>query len=187
MCPGQCPPSTWTLAHAQCSFLAAISHQASIDTATRRAREAGVADRVTFSVANGTDYSGTAVRSGRALRLSARHRRSGRRRQARKDNAREGRHPAHRRTVLERQGRREPQPRRPRLLFRGDDAVRAPLARAPRTGAGRAGGRGTAPRRRRRTGRILEFPARHRDSVQPDLADLGGSPLSHGFNAIISG
>jgi hypothetical protein len=34
-------------------------HQASIDTATRRAKEAGVADRVTFSVAKGTDYPGT--------------------------------------------------------------------------------------------------------------------------------
>jgi SAM-dependent methyltransferase len=35
------------------------SHQASIDTATRRAKEAGVADRVTFGVAQGTDYPGT--------------------------------------------------------------------------------------------------------------------------------
>jgi 2-polyprenyl-3-methyl-5-hydroxy-6-metoxy-1,4-benzoquinol methylase len=35
------------------------SHQASIDTATRRAKEAGVADRVTFSVAQATDYPGT--------------------------------------------------------------------------------------------------------------------------------
>jgi 2-polyprenyl-3-methyl-5-hydroxy-6-metoxy-1,4-benzoquinol methylase len=35
------------------------SHRASIDTATRRAKEAGVSDRVTFSVANGTDYPGT--------------------------------------------------------------------------------------------------------------------------------
>lgn len=34
-------------------------HQASIDTATRRSKEAGVADRVTFSVAKGTDYPGT--------------------------------------------------------------------------------------------------------------------------------
>jgi len=41
---------------------------------------------------------------------------------------------------LERQGRREPQPRRPHLLLRVDVAVRAPLSRAPRTGSRRAGG-----------------------------------------------
>jgi 2-polyprenyl-3-methyl-5-hydroxy-6-metoxy-1,4-benzoquinol methylase len=34
------------------------SHPASIDTAIRRAKEAGVADRVTFSVAQATDYPG---------------------------------------------------------------------------------------------------------------------------------
>jgi len=34
------------------------SHPGSIETATRRAREAGVGDRVRFSVANGTDYPG---------------------------------------------------------------------------------------------------------------------------------
>ena len=34
------------------------SHPASIDTATRRAKAAGVADRVTFGVAKGTDYPG---------------------------------------------------------------------------------------------------------------------------------
>ena len=34
-------------------------HQGSIDLANRRAREAGVADRVTFSVAKSTDYPGT--------------------------------------------------------------------------------------------------------------------------------
>jgi len=36
------------------------SHPASIETATRRARAAGVADRVTFSVADATHYPGTA-------------------------------------------------------------------------------------------------------------------------------
>jgi len=34
------------------------SHPASIDTATRRAKEAGVADRVTFRVADATDFPG---------------------------------------------------------------------------------------------------------------------------------
>ena len=63
-----------------------------------------------------------------------------------------------RRPCRERQDRGEPQPRRPGLLRRVDVAVRAPLSRAPRTGAGRAGGRGTAPRRRGRKGRILLRP-----------------------------
>ena len=34
-------------------------HQGSVDIATKRAKEAGVADRVTFSVAKSTDYPGT--------------------------------------------------------------------------------------------------------------------------------
>jgi hypothetical protein len=34
-------------------------HQGSVDIATKRAKEAGVSDRVTFSVAKSTDYPGT--------------------------------------------------------------------------------------------------------------------------------
>jgi SAM-dependent methyltransferase len=52
--------STILLAQAfpKSTFVGFDYHQASIDTATRRAREAGVADRVTFSVAKATDYPG---------------------------------------------------------------------------------------------------------------------------------
>ena len=53
-----CGASTILMAKAfpKSTFRGFDYHQASIDTATRRAKEAGVADRVTFSVAKGTDY-----------------------------------------------------------------------------------------------------------------------------------
>jgi len=56
-----CGASTILMAKAfpKSTFRGFDYHQASIDTATRRAKEAGVADRVTFSVAKGTDYPGT--------------------------------------------------------------------------------------------------------------------------------
>lgn len=56
-----CGASTILLAKAfpRSTFRGFDSHPASIDTAIRRAQEAGVADRVTFSVANGTDYPGS--------------------------------------------------------------------------------------------------------------------------------
>jgi len=55
-----CGASTILMAKAfpKSTFLGFDSHQASIHTATRRAQEAGVADRVTFSVAEATDYPG---------------------------------------------------------------------------------------------------------------------------------
>ena len=56
-----CGASTILMAKAfpKSTFRGFDYHQPSIDTATRRAREAGVADRVTFGVAKGTDYPGT--------------------------------------------------------------------------------------------------------------------------------
>jgi len=56
-----CGASTILMAQAfpNSTFRGFDYHQASIETATRRAKDAGVADRVTFSVANGTDYPGT--------------------------------------------------------------------------------------------------------------------------------
>jgi len=56
-----CGASTILMAKAfpKSTFRGFDYHQASIDTATRRAKEAGVADRVTFSVAKGTDYPGS--------------------------------------------------------------------------------------------------------------------------------
>jgi len=56
-----CGASTILMAKAfpKSTFRGFDYHQASIDIATTRAREAGVADRVTFSVAKSTDYPGT--------------------------------------------------------------------------------------------------------------------------------
>jgi 2-polyprenyl-3-methyl-5-hydroxy-6-metoxy-1,4-benzoquinol methylase len=56
-----CGASTILMAKAfpKSTFRGFDSHQASIDTASRRAKEAGVTDRVTFSVAQATDYPGT--------------------------------------------------------------------------------------------------------------------------------
>ena len=55
-----CGASTILMAKAfpRSTFRGFDSHQASIDTAIRRAKEEGVADRVTFSVAKATDYPG---------------------------------------------------------------------------------------------------------------------------------
>src|SRR4029078_8355077 len=55
-----CGASTILMAKAfpKSTFRGFDYHQASIDTAPRRAQEAGVADRVTFSVAQATDYPG---------------------------------------------------------------------------------------------------------------------------------
>jgi hypothetical protein len=46
-------------AYPNSKFFAFDSHAASIETARERARQAGVADRVTFDVAKSTDYPGT--------------------------------------------------------------------------------------------------------------------------------
>jgi 2-polyprenyl-3-methyl-5-hydroxy-6-metoxy-1,4-benzoquinol methylase len=56
-----CGASTILMAKAfpKSTFRGFDYHQESIDIATTRAREAGVADRVTFSVAKSTDYPGT--------------------------------------------------------------------------------------------------------------------------------
>lgn len=56
-----CGASTILMAKAfpNSTFRGFDSHQGSIDTAIRRAKQAGVADRVSFSVAQGTDYPGT--------------------------------------------------------------------------------------------------------------------------------
>jgi SAM-dependent methyltransferase len=56
-----CGASTILMAKAfpKSTFRGFDSHPASIETATRRAKEAGVADRVTFTVAQATDYPGT--------------------------------------------------------------------------------------------------------------------------------
>jgi len=56
-----CGASTILMAEAfpRSTFHGFDYHQGSIDVATRRAKEAGVADRVTFSVAKATDYPGT--------------------------------------------------------------------------------------------------------------------------------
>ena len=56
-----CGASTILMAKAfpKSTFRGFDYHPGSIDIATRRAREAGVADRVTFSVAKATDYPGT--------------------------------------------------------------------------------------------------------------------------------
>lgn len=56
-----CGASTILLALAfpNSSFFGFDYHQTSIDIATRRAKEAGVSERVTFSVAKATDYPGT--------------------------------------------------------------------------------------------------------------------------------
>ena len=56
-----CGASTILMAKAfpRSTFRGFDYHPGSIDIATRRAREAGVADRVTFSVAKATDYPGT--------------------------------------------------------------------------------------------------------------------------------
>jgi 2-polyprenyl-3-methyl-5-hydroxy-6-metoxy-1,4-benzoquinol methylase len=56
-----CGASTILMAKAfpKSTFRGFDYHQGSIDIATTRAREAGVADRVTFSVAKSTDYPGT--------------------------------------------------------------------------------------------------------------------------------
>src|SRR3954466_2148415 len=55
-----CGASTILMAKAfpRSTFRGFDYHQGSIDIATRRAQEAGVADRVTFSVAKATDYPG---------------------------------------------------------------------------------------------------------------------------------
>ena len=57
-----CGASTILMAQAfpRSTFRGFDYHQGSIDIATRRAKEAGVADRVTFTVAKATDYPGTA-------------------------------------------------------------------------------------------------------------------------------
>jgi 2-polyprenyl-3-methyl-5-hydroxy-6-metoxy-1,4-benzoquinol methylase len=56
-----CGASTILMAKAfpRSTFRGFDYHQGSIDVATKRAKEAGVADRVTFSVAKATDYPGT--------------------------------------------------------------------------------------------------------------------------------
>jgi 2-polyprenyl-3-methyl-5-hydroxy-6-metoxy-1,4-benzoquinol methylase len=56
-----CGASTILMAKAfpKSTFRGFDYHQGSVDIATRRAKEAGVADRATFSVAQSTDYPGT--------------------------------------------------------------------------------------------------------------------------------
>jgi 2-polyprenyl-3-methyl-5-hydroxy-6-metoxy-1,4-benzoquinol methylase len=56
-----CGASTILMAKAfpRSTFRGFDYHQGSVDIATRRAKEAGVADRVTFSVAKATDYPGS--------------------------------------------------------------------------------------------------------------------------------
>jgi 2-polyprenyl-3-methyl-5-hydroxy-6-metoxy-1,4-benzoquinol methylase len=56
-----CGASTILMAKAfpKSTFRGFDSHQGSIDIAAKRAKEAGVADRVSFSVAQSTDYPGT--------------------------------------------------------------------------------------------------------------------------------
>ena len=49
-------------------FVGIDYHAGSIETARRRAEQAGVADRVTFEVAGAADYVGTRLRPGRVLR-----------------------------------------------------------------------------------------------------------------------
>jgi SAM-dependent methyltransferase len=140
-------------------------HPASVEAAKKRAADAGVADRVTFSVAKSTDYPGTGYDL--VAHFDSLHDMEdpvGAARHTRRSLAEDG-------TWLivepfERQGRREPQPRRAGLLLGVDLPVRAPLPRAQRAGARRAGGRVPSSRDRRRQGRLHALPSRDGDAVQ---------------------
>ena len=61
------------------TFVGSDYHAGSIETARRRADEAGVADRVRFEAAPAAAYTGDGLRPGDDVRLPARHGRPGRR------------------------------------------------------------------------------------------------------------
>jgi SAM-dependent methyltransferase len=123
-------------------FFGFDSHAASIETARRRAHDAGVADRVTFSVASAVDFPGNEydlVAHFDCLHDMEGHGRSGRRGAAGAPDPRRRRHLDDRRALRRRSARGEPQRGRPGLLCGVHDAVRAPLPALQRAGARGAG------------------------------------------------
>ncbi len=113
------------------STFVGFDYHAGVDRARARARRGRRRRRSRHaSRSRAPKTSRARLRSGRALRLPARHGRSGRRRQARAPGARARRHVDDRRAVRRRPRRGEPQPGRPRLLLGVDAALHAGLARA---------------------------------------------------------
>ena len=143
-------PSSMAQAFPESTFVGFDYHLPSIELRAEAAEAAGVADRVTFEVAAAKDFPGQRLRSGRLLRLPARHGRPGRRgaacaRSAAPDGTWLIVEPfAHDRLDG------QPQSRRPHLLRGVDDDLHAGVAVAGgRAGARRAGRRAAAARRGR--------------------------------------
>ena len=156
-------------AYPRARVLGSDYHQASIDTARKRAADAGVADRARFEVASAQMFSGTGYDLDRDLRLPARHGRPGRRGPAHPAGARRRRHLADRRAAGRRCARRQSQPGRPRVLLLFHVLVRAERPLPARRVHPRRPGRRDRHPPGGRAGRVHPVPPGRRDTVQRRL------------------